>query len=465
MWRRFSEEERRTIWDMREGGVPVKRIARHLGRQTVSLRKFIADAGGRRPTPRERSALRLSLAEREEISRGLAAGWSIRAIAADLGRAPSTVCREVNSNGGRRRNRALPADRAAERRALRPKRTKWPAVAVCAGPSRPNWSPEQISSWLADAHPNNPEMQVSHETIYQSLFVQGKGALRKELHTCLRSGRAMRRAKAYTKASHIGAGKLKDMVVISERPPEVADRAVPGHWEGDLIFGKKMTAIATLVERRSRYVMLCKLPNGHGAEAVRIALAKRILTLPATLRRSLTWDQGKEMAEHVRFSVETGVAVYFCDPKSPWQRGTNENTNGLLRQYLPKNADLSPYSQQQLNAIARSLNRRPRQTLGWMTPSQAFAEAVALTLEDAPGGCHTPAHRRHASLGYGPRGRGHFRALSGGLRADPSPGASESSFDQVHTSPQLVGAIVGAGRYWRLGGVPPGTDPPAACRI
>ena len=380
---RFSPEDRRTIWDMREAGVPVKRIARHLGRQNSSLRRFIADAGGRRPTPRERSELRLTLAEREEISRGLAAGWSIRAIAADLGRAPSTVCREVNANGGRRRYRALPADRGADRRALRPKRTK---LARCPRLRRAveakledNWSPEQISSWLADVHPDDPEMQVSHETIYQSLFVQGKGALRKELHTCLRSGRAMRRAKAYSKASHVGAGKLKNMVMISERPAEVADRAVPGHWEGDLIFGKKMTAIATLVERRSRYVMLCKLPNGYGAEAVRIALAKRILTLPANLRRSLTWDQGKEMAEHVRFSVETGVAVYFCDPKSPWQRGTNENTNGLLRQYLPKNADLSLYSQHQLNAIARSLNRRPRQTLGWMTPSRAFAEAVALT--------------------------------------------------------------------------------------
>ena len=378
--RRFSEAEKQTIWEMREAGVPVKRIARHLGRQNASLRKFIADAGGRRPTPRERSALRLTLAEREEISRGLAAGRSIRAIATELARAPSTVCREVNANGGRRRYRALPADRAADRRALRPKDTK---LARCPRLRRvieakleDNWSPQQISSWLADAHPTDPEMQVSHETIYQSLFVQGKGALRKELHACLRSGRAMRRAKAYVKASHVGQGRLKDMVMISERPAEVADRAVPGHWEGDLIFGKKMTAIATLVERHSRYVMLCKLPNGHGAEAVRIALAKRILTLPANLRRSLTWDQGKEMAEHVRFSVETGVQVYFCDPKSPWQRGTNENTNGLLRQYLPKNADLSLYSQQQLNAIARSLNRRPRQTLGWVPPSQAFAEAL-----------------------------------------------------------------------------------------
>jgi IS30 family transposase len=383
MGRRFSEAERATIWDMRESGVPVKRIARHLGRQNSSLRRFIADAGGTRPTPRERSELRLSLGEREEISRGLAAGWSIRAIAAELGRSPSTLCREVNANGGRRRYRALVADRAASRRALRPKRTKLARChrlrGVVERKLENNWSPEQISSWLADTYPYNPEMQVSHEAIYQSLFVQGKGALRKELHECLRSGRAMRRAKAYTRSAAVGQGKLKNMVMISERPPEVADRAVPGHWEGDLIMGKKMTSIATLVERQSRYVMLCKLPNGHGAEAVRIALAKRIATLPANLRRTLTWDQGKEMAEHVRFTVETGVQVYFCDPKSPWQRGTNENTNGLLRQYLPKHTDLSLYSQQQLNAIARSLNGRPRQTLGWMPPSQAFAEAVALT--------------------------------------------------------------------------------------
>ena len=202
------------------------------------------------------------------------------------------------------------------------------------------WSPQQIASWLAEAYPDNPEMQVSHETIYQSLFVQGRGALRKELHTCLRTGRAMRRAKAYTKGG-VGQGQIRDMVMISERPAEVEDRAVPGHWEGDLIFGKKMTSIGTLVERHSRYVILLKLPNGHGAESVRKAMTKRILTLPAQLRRSVTWDQGKEMAEHVQFTVDTGVQVYFCDPKSPWQRGSNENTNGLLRQYLPKSADLS----------------------------------------------------------------------------------------------------------------------------
>jgi IS30 family transposase len=383
MWRRFSEEERQTIWDMREAGVPVKRIARHLGRQNVSVRKFIADAGGKRPTPRQRSELRLSLEEREEISRGLAAGDSIRAIAEFLGRSPSTVCREVNSNGGRKKYRALVADRAACRRALRPKRAKLTQCRrlrrVVERKLEAKWSPQQISAWLASQYPDRPEMQVSHETIYQSLFVQSRGALRKELHTCLRTGRAMRRPRTYVKGNRIGAGKIKDMVMISERPAEVKDRAVPGHWEGDLIFGKKMTSVGTLVERHSRYVILLKLPNGHNAEAVRKAMTKRVLTLPAQLRRSITWDQGCEMAQHVQFTIDTGVQIYFCDPKSPWQRGSNENTNGLLRQYLPRASDLSQATQRELDAIARSLNTRPRQTLGWMTPSQAFAEAVALT--------------------------------------------------------------------------------------
>jgi IS30 family transposase len=382
VWKRFSDEDRETIWDMRETGVPVKRIAKHLGRQNCSVRKFIADAGGRRPTPRERSELRLSLAEREEISRGLAAGLSIRAIATGLERSPSTVCREVNGNGGRKKYRAVQADRGAERRALRPKRAKLAQCRRLRGVVERKlealWSPQQIASWLAETYPDNPEMQVSHETIYQSLFVQGRGALRKELHTCLRTGRAMRRAKAYTKGG-VGQGQIRNMVMISERPAEVADRAVPGHWEGDLIFGKKMTSIGTLVERHSRYVILLKLPHGHGAESVRKVMTKRILTLPAQLRRSVTWDQGKEMAEHVQFTVDTGVQIYFCDPKSPWQRGSNENTNGLLRQYLPKSADLSQCTQRELDAIARSLNTRPRQTLGWMTPSKAFADAVAMT--------------------------------------------------------------------------------------
>jgi transposase, IS30 family len=379
---RFSVEDKRTIWDMREAGVPVKRIAKHLGRQNSSLRRFIADAGGRCPSPRERSELRLSLAEREEISRGLAAGWSLRLIAREMGRSASTICREVNTNGGRTRYRALLADRGAQRRALRPKQAK---LAGCRRLRRvverkleARWSPQQISGWLAEQYPDGPEMRVSHETIYQSLFVQSRGALRRELHACLRTGRAMRRAKAYTKRG-VGQGQLRDMVMISERPAEVADRAVPGHWEGDLIFGKKMTSIGTLVGRHSRYVILLKLPNGHSAAAVRRAMTKRIMTLPAQLRRSITWDQGKEMAEHVQFTIDTGVQIYFCDPKSPWQRGSNENTNGLLRQYLPKSSDLSLCNQRELDAIARSLNTRPRQTLAWMTPSRAFANAVAMT--------------------------------------------------------------------------------------
>jgi IS30 family transposase len=379
---RFSEADRKTIWDMREAGVPVKRIAKHLGRQNSSLRTFIAGAGGRRPSARERCALRLSLAEREEISRGLAAGLSFRAIASGMGRSASTICREVHANSGRAKYRALPADRGAQRRVLRPKRAKLARCrrlrSIVERKLEAQWSPQQISGWLAEHYPNDPEMRVSHETIYQSLFVQSRGALRKELHACLRTGRAMRRAKAYTKGG-IGQGQIRNMVMISERPAEVADRAVPGHWEGDLIFGKKMTSIGTLVERHSRYVILLKLPNGHGAPAVRQAMTKRILTLPAQLRRSITWDQGKEMAEHVQFTIDTGVQIYFCDPKSPWQRGSNENTNGLLRQYLPRSTDLSQCTQRELDAIARSLNTRPRQTLGWMTPSQAFANAVAMT--------------------------------------------------------------------------------------
>jgi transposase, IS30 family len=219
---------------------------------------------------------------------------------------------------------------------------------------------------------------VSHETIYQSLYVQGRGALRHELHVCLRSGRAMRRSKRWVKTGQ-GRGKIKNMVMISDRPAEIEDRAVPGHWEGDLIFGKGLTSVGTLVERQTRYLILLRLPRGHTAESVRDAMTKRIVTLPAQLRRSITWDQGPEMAEHVRFTVDTGVDVYFCDPKSPWQRGTHENTNGLVRQYLPKKTDLSGYSQRQLDAIARSLNTRPRKTLGFMTPSEAFANAVATT--------------------------------------------------------------------------------------
>ncbi|HWT80344.1 MAG TPA: IS30 family transposase [Candidatus Methylomirabilis sp.] len=367
---------------MHQAGVPVKRIARMMGRQNCSMRELISRTGGIRPRARVVNERHLSLAEREEISRGLAAGLSLRSIAHELGRTPSTVSREVNANGGRGGYRAVVAEGAARRRAKRPKVAKLARCrrlrAKVEAKLAQNWSPEEISGWLARTYPNDPEMYVSHETIYQSIFVQGRGALRHELHLCLRSGRAMRRNKRWVKSGH-GMGKIRDMVMITERPAEAEDRAVPGHWEGDLIMGKGFTSVGTLVERTTRYLMLVRLPKGHGAEAFRDALTKRIVTLPAQLRRSITWDQGPEMSEHVRFTVDTGVQVYFCDPKSPWQRGTNENTNGLLRQYLPKKSDLSIYNQRQLDAIAKSLNTRPRKALGFMAPCEAFAEAVAAT--------------------------------------------------------------------------------------
>ena len=379
---RFTEAEKELIWDRHEAGVPVKRIARDMGRLNCSLRKLISTSGGIRPRPRIRCELHLSFDEREEISRGLAAGLSFRAIALKMDRAASTISREVNVNGGRGGYRALKADDASYRRARRPKVAKLAQNrrlrAKVEAKLKAKWSPEEISGWLARTYPNDPEMYVSHETIYQSIFVQGRGALRHELHVCLRSGRAMRRNKKWVKGGH-GMGKIRDMVMITERPAEADDRAVPGHWEGDLIMGKGFTSVGTLVERKTRYLMLIRLPKGHGAEAFRDALTKRIVTLPAQLRRSITYDQGPEMSEHVRFSVDTGVEVYFCDPKSPWQRGSNENTNGLLRQYFPKGTDLSVHTQAQLNAVARELNGRPRRTLGGLTPSEALAEAVAPT--------------------------------------------------------------------------------------
>jgi IS30 family transposase len=382
MARYLSEAEKAEIWDRLERGEPIRVAARGMGRAWSSIREYVMACGGRRPQPCGRSERNLSLGEREEISRGLAAGESLRAIARRLGRAPSTVSREVRANGGAAAYRALVADRSATRRARRPKRAKLAASprlrAMVEALLEAWWSPRQISEWLARVYPDDPEMWVAHETIYQSLFVQGRGALRRELTACLRSGRALRRPNR--QAGGWGRGKIRDMVMISERPAEVEDRAVPGHWEGDLLMGKGLTAIGTLVERKSRYVMLFALPNGHTAESVRTAMADKIIDLPVELRRSLTWDQGHEMSQHAQFTVDTGVQVYFCDPKSPWQRGSNENTNGLLRQYLPKGTDMKAITQEQLDAMARSLNGRPRQTLGWLTPSHAFAEAVAATV-------------------------------------------------------------------------------------
>jgi len=340
------------------------------------VHRVLRQAGGLRPRDRPRSSRGLSLAEREEISRGLRAGESLRRIAVRLGRAASTVSREVGANGGQRRYRAHLAVARAIRRARRPRRAKLarnrPLRHAVERLLEARWSPQQIAWQLRQDHPDQPEMRVSHETIYQSLFVQGRGALRAELTRCLRTGRARRRP-----FNRVRGGEIRDMVLLSQRPAEIEDRAVPGHWEGDLIIGKaNRSAIGTLVERQTRFLMLVGLPRGRTAEAVRAALAERILTLPLELRRSLTWDRGSEMAEHVRFTVDTGVAVYFCDPHSPWQRGSNENTNGLVRQYFPKGTDLSVHSQARLDAVARELNGRPRQTLGWMKPSEALAKVL-----------------------------------------------------------------------------------------
>ncbi len=333
----------------------------------------------RRPPPEpKRSPLRFSLVEREEVSRGLAGGESLRSIAGRLGRAPSSVSREVARNGGRRRYRACRADRDALGRAHRPKPAK---LATCPrlrqvveAKLELRWSPQEISGWLVRTFPDDAEMRVSHETIYLSLFVQARGALRKELTRYLRRGHATRRPRGHT-VMH-GQGQIRQMLNIRERPADVEDRAVPGHWEGDLLCGSAGTAITTLVERKTRFVMLVALPKNHRADVVADALTATVKTLPVALRRSLTWDQGKEMAEHARFSVDSGVTVYFCDPRSPWQRGSNENTNGLLRQYFPKRTSLAPFNQADLDRVADEFNGRPRQTLQWMTPSEALDDAL-----------------------------------------------------------------------------------------
>jgi IS30 family transposase len=375
---RLSELERWRIAELAARGWTTRLVAREIGRGhgvVASHLRLMRRSPTREPV---RSPLRLSLTEREEISRGLAGGESLRAIARRLGRAPSTVSREVAANGGRRRYRACGADKVAVRQMRRPKASKLAVCprlrAVVEAKLLEYWSPQQISGWLVETFPDDREMRVSHETIYLSLFVQSRGALRKELTRYLRSGHSTRRPRGSSVMN--GQGQLRGVLNIRERPAEAEDRAVPGHWEGDLLFGSRMKAIATLVERKTRFVMLIALPNGHRADVVADALAHKIVELPEQLRRSLTWDQGKEMASHARFTDETGVPVYFCDPRSPWQRGSNENTNGLLRQYFPKRAPIAHYTQAELDAVAAQLNGRPRQTLGWKTPSQALDEVL-----------------------------------------------------------------------------------------
>jgi IS30 family transposase len=378
----FTNAQRQELWDRYQRGESLNAIARALAKRSSSIYNHLRPTGGIRPAPRKRSRLALTLVEREEISRGIVAGQSIRETARTLGRASSTVSREVRRNGGYARYRAVEADKSAWDRGRRPKRCKLALngrlARLVAAKLKMNWSPEQIAGWLKAEYPRDERYHVSHETIYQSLFIQARGALKKELTAHLRSQRTIRRSK-HSKSKGVGQGEIKDIVSIRERPASVEDRAVPGHWEGDLIAGSKNTHIATLVERKTRYVMLAKV-NSRDTKTVIKALIKQSKKLPKELYKSLTWDRGKELADHKEFSLATDIKVYFCDPRSPWQRGSNENTNGLLRQYFPKRTDLSVHSQAHLNKVARQLNERPRKTLGFRTPAQKFNECVASTI-------------------------------------------------------------------------------------
>ena len=377
----YTEEQKTLMWDRWQQGETLHSIARLFDRHHPSIQRILAETGGIRPAPRRRSRLALTSAEREEISRGVVAGRSFRSIAATLGRAPSTVNREIRRNGGRQSYRACKADQAAWDRAIRPKTCRLAGnralASIVARKLQLEWAPEQIAGWLKCTYPDDEHYQVSHETIYKSLFIQARGALKKELLQHLRRTRVMRRSRHYSQKTG-DRGRIIDAVSIRERPASVEDRAVPGHWEGDLLFGSNNSQIATLVERHTRYVMLAKV-DSKDTETTINALIKHAHKLPQELYKSLTWDRGKEMADHTRFSLATNIKVYFCDPQHPWQRGSNENTNGLLRQYFPKGMDLSDVTQAKLNAVARRLNERPRKTLNFETPAERFNACVAST--------------------------------------------------------------------------------------
>jgi IS30 family transposase len=378
----FTAAESAEVWDRWQRGEGLKVIGRVLGKTSSVIFAHLKPHGGIRPAPRRRSRRMLSLDEREEISRGMAAGVSLRSVARRLGRAPSTISRELRRNGGHRGYRAAAADKRAWKQALRPKLCKLARHEelrqLVAAKLSENWSPEQIAGWLKRTYPDDEDYRVSHETIYRSLFVQARGVLKKDLQAHLRSGRAIRRSRHATGKGD-SRGSLADMISIRERPASVEDRAVPGHWEGDLLCGSSNSYIVTLVERHSRYVLLAKAQN-RDSKTVISALIEQAKRLPDELLKSLTWDRGKEMAQHKRFTLATDVAVYFCDPQSPWQRGSNENTNGLLRQYFPKGTNLAVHSQERLDEIARQLNQRPRKTLGFETPAERFEACVATTV-------------------------------------------------------------------------------------
>ena len=376
---KYTAKQKADIWNRWQSGESMSSIGRIFDRPSSSIFNMLEPTGGIRPAPRKRSRLALTQSEREEISRGAVAKLSIRSIAANLKRSPSTVSREIKRNGGYDSYRATQADQAAWDKACRPKPCKLASnkelSQIVATKLKLNWSPQQIAGWLKNEFPGDEHNYVSHETIYRSLFVQARGVLKKELQQHLRSQRAIRRSKH---ASLKGGGRrnIANAVSISERPASVEDRAVPGHWEGDLIAGSKNSYLATLVERHSRYVMLIKVKN-RDTESVVSGLIKQSKKLPNELYKSLTWDRGSELADHQRFTMETNIKVYFCDPRSPWQRGSNENTNRLLRQYFPKGTDLSVHSQAKLNAVARQLNERPRKTLDYETPAEKFNACVA----------------------------------------------------------------------------------------
>jgi len=376
---KYTAAQKADIWNRWQRGESLNSIGRLFDRPSSSIFNMLAPTGGIRPLPRQRSRLALTPAEREEISRGLACRLSLRTIAIQLGRSPSTISRELHRNGGATGYRAVKADQAAWDRARRPKRCKLAAnrslSQTVAAKLRLQWSPQQIAGWLKCEYPEDESHQVSHETIYRSLFIQARGVLKKELQQHLRTQRAIRRSK-HASQKRDGHGQILNMVSIRERPASVEDRAVPGHWEGDLIAGSNNSYIATLVERHTRYVMLAKVKN-KDTESVVSALIKQAMKLPNELYKSLTWDRGKELADHQRFTLATDIKVYFCDPSSPWQRGSNENTNRLLRQYFPKGTDLSVHSQAKLNAVARRLNERPRKTLEYETPAERFNACVA----------------------------------------------------------------------------------------
>jgi len=375
----YTETQKALMWERWRKGDTLHEIAQLFDRHHPSIAGILGARGGIRPVPRRRSRRALTLAEREEISRAVVAGHSMRSIAAKLGRAPSTVSREIKRNGGQECYRANRADKSAWDRGRRPKTCKLAqnrALArLVAGKLQLQWSPEQIAGWLKQTYPDDTSYQVSHETIYRSLYIQARGALKRELLEHLRRTRGMRRSRHHTQKTD-KVGRITGTVSISERPADVEDRAVPGHWEGDLLIGSKNSQIATLVERKTRYVMLVKVA-GKDTETVIDALIKNARKLPDELYKSLTWDRGKEMADHKRFTLATDIQVYFCDPQNPWQRGSNENTNGLLRQYFPKGTDLSGHSQATLNAVARRLNERPRKTLNFETPAERFHQTVA----------------------------------------------------------------------------------------